>query len=102
MPVAVFAMIVFGICTLLAAGVVEAVMREFAGQVDVPTWVFIIVPALFSMLFALLMYRKAVMRITGVKQSLSRALAVAIFTWLAVSIYIGFLWCPDYRMLSCT
>ena len=101
MPIAVFAMLVFGICTLLAAGTVEAVMREFAGEVGVSTWIFVVVPALFSMLLALLLYRKAVTEISGIKQSLSRAVAAAIFTWLAVSIYISVLWCPGYRMASC-
>ncbi len=101
MPITVFAMLVFGICCLLAAGLVEVVMRNFASEVAVPTWVFIIVPSLLSMLFALLMYRKAWTRITGVKQSLSRALAVAIFTWLALAVYVSSLWCPGYRALSC-
>jgi hypothetical protein len=101
MPITTFAMLVFGICSLLAAGLVEVVMRNFAGEVDVPTWVFIIVPSLLSMLFALLLYRKAASRITGIKQSLSRALAVAIFTWLALAVYISSLWCPGYRALSC-
>lgn len=102
MPIAVFAMLVFGICTLLAAGAIEVVMRNFAGEVGVSTWAFIFVPALLSMLFALLLYRKAVTRIAGVKQSLSRAVAVAILTWLALSIYISFLWCPGYRVFSCS
>ena len=101
MPIAVFAMLVFGICCLLAAGLVEVVMRNFAGEAGVPTWAFIIIPGLLSMLFALLLYRKAASNISGIKESLSRALAVAIFTWLALVIYISFLWCPGYRVLSC-
>jgi hypothetical protein len=101
MPIVVFAMLVFGICTLLAAGAVEPVMRDFAGEVKVPTLVFIVVPALFAMLFALPLYRKAVTDVAGVRQSLSRALAVAIFSWLAIIIYISSLWCPGYRVLSC-
>ncbi len=102
MPVVVFAMLVFGICSLLAAGAVEALMRDFAGEADVPTWVFVIVPGLFAMLFALLLYRKAAGNVAGINQSLSRALAVAIFTWLAVAAYISSLWCPGYRLLSCS
>lgn len=101
MPIAVFAMLVFGICCLLAAGLVEVVMRNFAGEAGVPTWVFIIVPGLLSMLFALLLYRKAVSNVAGIRQSLSRALTVALLTWLALSIYISVLWCPGYRALSC-
>ena len=101
MPVAVFATLVFGICYLLGAGLVEVVMRNFASEAGVPTWVFIIVPGVLSMLFALLLYRKAASNIEGIRQSLSRALTVAILTWLAVSIYISSLWCPGYRALSC-
>lgn len=101
MPVVIFAMLVFGICTWLAAGVVETLMRNFAGEADVPTWVFVIVPGLFAMLFALFLYRKAASNITGIKQSLSRALTVALCTWVAVTLYISSLWCPGYRVLSC-
>ncbi len=101
MPIAVFAMLVFGICALLGAGLIEVVMRNFAGEAGVPTWVFIIAPALLSMLFALLLYRKAARSITGIKQSLSRALLVAILTWLALGVYISSLWCPGYRALGC-
>ncbi len=102
MPIAIFAMFVFGICTLLGAGLVEVVMRNFAGEAGIPTWMFIIVPALLSMLFAFLFYRKAASHVTGIRQSLSRALAVAILTWLALASYISFLWCPGHRLLSCT
>lgn len=102
MPVAVFAMIVFGICCLLGAGLVEVVLRNFASEVNVATWAFVIVPGLISMLFAFLLYRKAVHHISGIRQSLSRALAVAILTWLAVAVYVSFLWCPGYRAFGCT
>ena len=101
MPIAIFAMLVFGICSLLGAGLVEAVMRNFADEAGVPTWVFITVPGLLSMLFALLLYRKAASHISGIRQSLSRALAVALLTWLALAIYISSLWCPGYRVLGC-
>lgn len=101
MPVTIFAMLVFGICALLGAGLVEVVMRNFAGEAGVPTWVFVTAPALLSMLFALLLYRKAVSNISGIKQSLSRALLVALLTWLALGVYISSLWCPGYRALGC-
>ena len=101
MPVAVFATMVFGICCLLGVGLVEVVMRDFAAEAGVPTWVFIIAPGLLSMLFALLMYRKAASEISGIRQSLSRALTVAILTWLVLTIYISALWCPGYRAVSC-
>ena len=101
MPIAVFAMLVFGICALLGAGLVEVVMRDFAVEAGVPTWVFIIAPSALSMLFALLLYRKAVNNVSGVRQSLSRAFLVAALTWLVLGVYISALWCPAYRALSC-
>ena len=102
MPIAVFTTFVFGICCLLAVGLVlEVVMRNFAGEAGVPTWAFVIVPSLLSMLFALLLYRKAASDIKGIKQSLSRALAVALLTWVSLAVYISSLWCPGYRALSC-
>ena len=101
MPISVFAMLVFGICSLLAAGLVEVVMRNFAGEAGVPPWVFVIVPGLLSMLFALLLYRRAATDINGIRESLSRALAVALLTWFTLCVYISFLWCPGYRVLSC-
>ena len=94
-------MLVFGICSLLGAGLVEVVMRNFAAEAGVPTWVFIIAPAALSMLFALLLYRNAVSNVSGVRQSLSRAFLVAILTWLVLGVYISALWCPAYRALGC-
>ena len=101
MPVTIFAMLVFGICALLGAGLVEVVMRNFAAEAGVPNWVFIIAPAALSMLFALLLYRKAVSNVSGIRQSLSRAFLVAILTWLVLGVYISALWCPAYRALGC-
>jgi signal transduction histidine kinase len=101
MPITIFAMLVFGICALLGAGLVEVVMRNFAAEAGVPTWVFIIAPATLSMLFALLLYRNAVRDVSGVRQSLSRAFLVAALTWLVLGVYISALWCPAYRALGC-
>ena len=101
MPIAIFAAFVFGICCLLAVGLVEVVMRNFAGEAGVPTWVFVTVPSLLSMLFALLLYRKAASDIKGIKDSLSLALKVALLTWVSLAVYVSSLWCPEYRALSC-
>src|SRR4029450_6853015 len=101
MPVTIFAMLVFGICSLLGAGLVEVVMRNFAAEAGVPTWGFIIAPAGLSMLFALLIYPNAVRNVSDIRQSLSRAFLVAILTWLVLGVYISALWCPAYRALGC-
>jgi hypothetical protein len=102
MPVSIFAMLVFGICAWFGAGVIEPVMRDFAGEAGMQTWVFVIVPGLLTMLFALIFYRKAATEMAGFEQSLSRALTVAIATWLAVAALISYLWCPGYRAFGCT
>lgn len=102
MPVTIFAMLVFAICTWLGAGLVESLMRDFANEVDVRTWVFVAIPGLFAMLFSLILYRRAVIMIAGIEQSMSRALLVGIATWLAVTVLISMLWCPGYRALRCT
>ena len=102
MPVSIFAMLVFGICGWFGAGVIEPVMRDFAGEAGMQTWVFVIVPGLLTMLFALIFYRKAATEMAGFEQSLSRALTVAIATWLAVTVLISSLWCPGYRAFGCS
>ena len=102
MPVTIFAMLLFAICTWLGAGAVETVMRDFAGEVGMRTWVFVAVPGLLSMLISLLLYRDAARRIRTVPESMTRAILVGILTWLAVAAMISFMWCPGYRMLSCS
>lgn len=102
MPLTLFAMLVFATCTWLGAGMVETVMRDFAAEVGMRTWVFIAVPGLLAMLFSLLLYAGAAKRITTVRESISRALLVGIATWVAVATMISWMWCPGYRALSCT
>jgi hypothetical protein len=102
MPVSIFAMLVFGICTWLGLGVIESVMRDFAGEVGVRIWVFVIVPGLFAMLYGLLLFRKAAIDITTLEQSASRALTVAIATWITVTALVSYMWCPAGKALGCT
>ena len=102
MPIAIFAMLLFAICTWLGAGMVETVMLDFAGELGVKTWVFVAVPGLVAMLFSLLLYQNAATRIQTVAESMTRALLVGIATWLAVTAMISFMWCPGYRLLRCS
>lgn len=102
MPIAIFAMLLFAICTWLGAGTLETVMRDFAGQVGVKTWVFIAVPGLLAMLFSLVLYQNAAARIRTVAESMTRALLVGIVTWIASTAMISFMWCPGYRLLRCS
>jgi hypothetical protein len=102
MPVSIFATVVFGICTWLGVAIREPLMRDFAQEVEVRTWVFVSVPGFFAMLFALLLYRRATTTITTIEQSMSRALLVGLSTWIAVSLLISALWCPGYRAFRCS
>ena len=102
MPIAVFAMLLFAIFTWLGAGTVETVMNDFASEVGMPTWVFIAIPGLLSMLFSFLIYQNAARRITTLRESMTRALLVGIATWIGVAAMISYMWCPDSRTLSCT
>jgi hypothetical protein len=102
MPIAVFAMLVFAIFTWLGAGTVESVMNDFAHEVGMPTWVFIAIPGLLSMLFSFLLYKNAARKITAMRESMTRALLVGIATWIGVAAMISYLWCPGSRTLACT
>jgi hypothetical protein len=102
MTIAVFAMLVFAIFTWLGAGAVEGVMNDFATEVGMPTWVFIAIPGLLSMLFSLLLYQNAATKITAMRESMTRALLVGIATWIGVAAMISYMWCPGYRTLACT
>jgi hypothetical protein len=102
MPVSIFAMLVFAICTWLGLGVIEPVMRDFAGEAGVRIWVFVIVPGLLAMLYALLLFHKAAIEFNTLEQSASRALTVAIATWITASALIAYMWCPASKALGCT
>ena len=102
MPIPVFAMLLFAICTWLGAGLIETVMRDFAAEVSMQTWVFVAVPGLLAMLFSLLLYRNAAEQIRTVAESMTRALLVGIVTWLALTAMITSMWCPGYRLLRCS
>ena len=102
MPIAIFAMLVFATCTWLGAGTVEAVMSDFATEVGMPTWVFIAIPGLLTMLFSYLLFHNAPKRITAMREAMTRAILVAILTWIGVAAMISYLWCPGGRRFECT
>src|SRR5512139_3655820 len=102
MPIGVFAMLLFAIFTWLGAGTVESVMNDFANEVGMPTWIFIAIPGLLSMLFSFLLYQNAAAKMTTLRESMTRALLVGIATWIGVAAMISYLWCPGTRTLACT
>jgi hypothetical protein len=88
------AALLFAICGGLAAASMQFTLREFAIESGVNRWVFIVVPGLFSALFALMVYQGAETRVRSVGQSLSRGLLVAILTWFGFSTLATAVWFP--------
>jgi hypothetical protein len=101
MPLQVFIVLVFGICCWLAIAIIEPLMRNFAVEAGMSSWLFIAIPGLLAMLFAVLSYLRATTSITSMDKSLSRALLVALATWIAVAGLIAWLWCPTQGALRC-
>lgn len=101
MPLQVFIALVYGICSWLGLAVIEPLMRSFAIEAGMRTWLFIAVPGLLAMLFAVLAYRDAEVSVTKMEHSLSRGLLVGLATWSAVAMVITWLWCPTHSLMSC-
>jgi len=98
---ALIAGLVFGACGLLAAAAVEFLLRSFADQAGVNRWVFIAVPGLFAMLYALVLFQDARRRIRQLGQSISRGILIALLTWLSFSTMATMVWCSARDMGSC-
>jgi hypothetical protein len=101
MSVPLFAGFVFGICGALAAGSVEFTLRRFAEEAGLNRIIFVAVPALFAMLFAIMVFQNARAKITRVAQSVSRGILVALMTWAAFSALATFVWCRPENYTSC-
>jgi len=102
MTVPLFAAFVFGIFGCIAAGSVEFTLREFAAEGGVNRLIFVAVPGLFAMMFAMIVYQQAEKRITTVAQSLSRGILVALLTWISFSVLATWVWAPSnaFRFFS--
>jgi uncharacterized BrkB/YihY/UPF0761 family membrane protein len=94
MTVPLFAGFVFGIFGMIAAGSVEFTLREFADEGGVNHLIFIAVPGLFAMMFAMMIYQRAEKKVTTVAQSLSRGILVALLTWISFSVLATWVWSP--------
>ena len=101
MPIQLFVVLVFGICVWLSVGTIEPLMRSFSNEAELPTWLFVAIPGLVSMMFALFAYHRAPARISGMLHSLSRSVFIAIATWLSVAALIAWAWCPRYNAWAC-
>ncbi len=101
MPLHLFIVLVYGICCWLALAIIEPVMRSFAIEAGMSSWLFVAIPGLLAMLFAVLSYVRAATVVTTIEHSMSRALLVALLTWIAVTSMIAWLWCPLHNALRC-
>lgn len=101
LSIPVLAALLFGVFSALAVASTYPVMSRFAGEAGVGEWVFVAVPALLAMLFALLVYHRAADRVNRMSQSLSRGLLVAILTWVGFSALATWVWCLPEHYAGC-
>jgi hypothetical protein len=101
MTPATVASLVFFVVSLLAAGAVEFLLRAFAEEAGLNRWIFASVPALFSMLFALILYQNAERKIKKVGESISRAILVMLLTWVSFAALASWTWCQPSDFGSC-
>jgi hypothetical protein len=92
------ASLVFFVFSLIAAITVEYLLTSFAKSAGLDRLVFVMVPALLAMLYALIVYQGAERKIKRLGQSVSRGLLVMMLTWLSLATVISWTWC---RLGSC-
>ena len=97
----IIASVVFGACGLLAAAGVEFLMRAMADDAGINRWIFVSVPALFAMFFALLFYQDARRKIKRVSESVSRGILIALMTWISFSLLATMVWCSPKQFGQC-
>jgi hypothetical protein len=101
LSVAAIVALAFGVCSGIAIAAVGQFAHVFANELGIQSWVFVAVPALFGALFALLIYQGAERRVQTIRQSLSRALLVALVTWLTVAALGTGVWCVPGQYATC-
>jgi len=98
---AMIAGLVFGVCGLLAAAAVEYLLRSFADQAGINRWIFVAVPGLFGMLYALMLFQDGRRRIRQLGQSVSRGILIALLTWISFSTMATMVWCSPRDIGVC-
>jgi hypothetical protein len=101
MTVPLLAGMVFAVCGLLAAGSVEYTLRKFAQEGGISSTLFLLVPGLSYMLFALIVYQDPKQKLKRIADSLSRGLLVGLLTWASFSALATWVWCLPEHYLSC-
>lgn len=92
---------VFGACGLLAAAAVEFLLRSFADQLGINRWIFVAVPGLFAMLYALILFQDARRKIKRLGESVSRGVLIALLTWLSFALLATVVWCSARDVGQC-
>jgi len=98
---AMIAGIIFGACGLLAAAAVEFLLRSFADQLGINRWIFVAVPGLFAMLYALLLFQDARRKIRRMGESVSRGVLIALLTWISFAMLATVVWCSGPELGQC-
>jgi hypothetical protein len=101
MTPATVASLVFFVFSLVAAGTVEFLLRAFAEQTGLNRWVFASLPALFSMLFAMVLYQNAERKIKRLGESVTRAILVMLLTWVSFAAMTTWAWCTPSEFGTC-
>jgi hypothetical protein len=101
MSPATVASLVFFVFSLIAAAAVEYLLRAFAEETGVNRWVFATVPALFAMLYALIVYQNAQRKVRRIGESVSRGILVMLLTWLSFAALTSWTWCQPHDFGSC-
>jgi hypothetical protein len=94
------ASLVFGACGLLAAAAVEYLLRALADNAGINPWIFVSVPALMAMLYALVLYQDAQRKIKKISESITRGILIALLTWFSFSALASWAWFPAREFFS--
>jgi len=91
---AMIAALVFGACALVGAAAVEFMLRAVAQEAGVNRWIFVAVPALFAMLFAMLLFQNASKKVRKMGEAVTRGILIALLTWIAFAALATWVRCP--------
>jgi MFS family permease len=98
---AMIAALIFGAFGLLAGAAVQFILGSFADEVGVNRWIFIAVPGLFAMLFAMVLFQDARRKVKKMGESVSRGILIALLTWIAFALLATMVGCPAREMGQC-
>ncbi len=101
MSAATIASLVFFVFSLIAAAAVEFLMHAFAEEAGVNRWVFAMVPALLSMLYALFVFQGGDRKIKRLGEAVSRGILVMLFNWISFAALTSWTWCQPKDFFGC-